>query len=65
MDSLCVEAVEKILKMVEVAAVKQDGTPGDLKGPHESDESSECLTKTTEGELRTHEATFRFIEQTV
>lgn len=59
MDSLCVDAVDKILKMVEVAVVKQEGTPGDPKDPHGSDDSSECLMKTTEGELRTHKATCR------
>ncbi|XP_078126395.1 uncharacterized protein LOC144530627 [Sander vitreus] len=48
-DSLCVEAVDKILKMVELAAGKQNETPGDLKDPPESDESSQCLTKPTEG----------------
>ncbi|XP_039994833.1 zinc finger protein 135-like [Xiphias gladius] len=51
-DSLCVEAVEKILKMAELAAVKQEETPGDLCDPPQSDESGEGLLKTqsTEGE---------------
>ncbi|XP_044070110.1 zinc finger protein 135-like isoform X2 [Siniperca chuatsi] len=56
-DSLCVEAVDKILKMVEGAAGKQAETPGDLKDPPESHESSECLMKTTEGENKTSDAT--------
>nr|XP_033468480.1 zinc finger protein 708-like isoform X1 [Epinephelus lanceolatus] len=32
-DGMCVEAVDKILKMVELAAVKQEETPRDLKDP--------------------------------
>lgn len=46
MDSLCVEAVDKILKVVQEAAE----TPGHLKDPQESEQSGEGLT--TEGELR-------------
>nr|XP_046258584.1 zinc finger protein 708-like isoform X2 [Scatophagus argus] len=42
MDSLCAEAVDKILRMVEVAAAKET--------PLESDESSEGLMKPAEGE---------------
>ncbi|XP_078098601.1 uncharacterized protein LOC144511967 isoform X1 [Sander vitreus] len=48
-ERLCVEAVDKILKMVELVAGKLKETPSDRKDPPESDESRECLTKTTEG----------------
>lgn len=52
-DSLCVEAVDKILKVVEVSSVKQEGGAGGLKDPPESEETSDSLSKPTEGELRT------------
>lgn len=66
---MCVEAVDKILKMMELAAVKQEETPRDLKDPpghlqdppghlRESADVSKCLMKTTEGELRTQGAAF-------
>lgn len=57
-DSLCVEAVEKILKIVEGGAVEQEETPGDLKDPPESEGGSECSMTAAEGELRTQEARF-------
>ncbi|XP_051251664.1 zinc finger protein 708 [Dicentrarchus labrax] len=51
-DSLCAEAVDKILKIVELAAVKEE-TTGDLKDPDppESAESSQCVRKSTGSEL--------------
>ncbi|XP_076598439.1 uncharacterized protein LOC143327813 isoform X2 [Chaetodon auriga] len=49
-DSLCVEAVEKILKIVEVDAAKQEEAPGGLKDPPECDESGECFLTSAEGE---------------
>ncbi|XP_070833868.1 zinc finger protein 627-like isoform X1 [Chaetodon trifascialis] len=49
-DSLCVEAVEKILKIVEVDAAKQEDASGGLKDPPESDESGECFLTSAEGE---------------
>ncbi|XP_040905404.1 zinc finger protein 23-like [Toxotes jaculatrix] len=48
-DSLCVEAVEKILEMVELVAVKQEETPGALRDPPQSDESF-MMMQTPEGE---------------
>ncbi|XP_070697421.1 oocyte zinc finger protein XlCOF6-like [Pempheris klunzingeri] len=47
---LCVEAVERILRMVQVSTVKQQVGEGDHKDPLESEESCNSLMKTTEGE---------------
>ncbi len=55
-DSLCVDAVDKIVKMVEEAVRKQPVIAGDLKDPPEFDLSSECLMTATEGELRIQKA---------
>lgn len=48
-DSLCVEAVDKILTVVRAAAQ----TPGHLKDPPQSEQGGQGLTSSTEGELKT------------
>lgn len=53
MDSLCGEAVEKIVEVVELAAVKQEETGGERRGRPQSEESCEGLTQTqTQGNIQ-------------
>ncbi|XP_023251431.1 zinc finger protein 135-like [Seriola lalandi dorsalis] len=45
-ERLCAEAVEKLLQMVELAAVQQDEAPGDQSDAPRSDRSGEGVMKT-------------------
>lgn len=50
-DSLCVEAVDKILKMMELAAMKREQrSPGDLSDPVQCEESRDGVMKPQTGE---------------
>ncbi|KAA8585537.1 hypothetical protein FQN60_004231 [Etheostoma spectabile] len=48
-DKVSLNEQNPVTEMVKLATGKQKEPPGDLKDPHESDESSECLPKPTEG----------------
>ncbi|XP_029377099.1 zinc finger protein 708-like [Echeneis naucrates] len=54
-DNLCIEAVEKILEMVELAALKQKDTPRALSDHPQFDVSSEVIQTQTQGSPSTEQ----------